>query len=70
MKKLIIGTLLVSLASSLFALPNLLEKKEVEEASIKNLVFGLSWENLEIQETYGNTIDIEIYSITVKLHHV
>jgi hypothetical protein len=62
MKKLIIGTLLVSLASSLFALPNLLEKKEVEEASIKNLVFGLSWENLEIQETYGNTIDIEIYS--------
>ncbi len=62
MKKLIIGTLLVSLATSLFALPNLLDKQEVSEASIKNLNFGLAWENLEIQETYGNTIDIEIYS--------
>ena len=61
MKKLIIGTLLVSLASSLFALPNLLTKKEVAETSIKNLNFGLSWENLEIQETYGSTIDVEIY---------
>ena len=62
MKKLIIGTLLVSLASSVFALPNLLEKKEIAESSIKNLDFGLAWENLEIQETYGNTIDVEIYS--------
>ncbi len=62
MKKLIIGTLLLSLASSVFALPNLLDKQEVTESSIKNLNFGLAWENLEIQETYGNTIDVEIYS--------
>lgn len=62
MKKLIIGTLLLSLASSIFALPNLLDKQEVTESSIKNLNFGLAWENLEIQETYGNTIDVEIYS--------
>ena len=62
MKKMIIGTLLVSLASSVFALPNLLDKQEVAESSIKNLDFGLAWENLEIQETYGNTIDVEIYS--------
>ena len=62
MKKLIIGTLLLSLASSVFALPNLLDKQEVAESSIKNLNFGLAWENLEIQETYGNTIDVEIYS--------
>ena len=62
MKKLIIGTLLVSFATSLFALPNLLEKKEVTASSIKNLNFNLSWEDLEIQETYSNTIDIEIYS--------
>ena len=61
MKKLIIGTLLLSLASSVFALPNLLEKKEVSEASIKNIDIGLSWENLEIQETYSNSIDVEIY---------
>lgn len=62
MKKLIIGTLLLSLASSVFALPNLLDKQEVTESSIKNLNFGLAWENLEIQETYGNSIDVEIYS--------
>ena len=62
MKKLIIGTLLLSLASSVFAFPNLLDKQEVTESSIKNLNFGLAWENLEIQETYGNTIDVEIYS--------
>ena len=62
MKKLIIGTLLVSLASSVFALPNLLEKKEVEASSIKNLDFSLSWENLEVQETYSSSIDVEIYS--------
>ena len=62
MKRLIIGTLLISLAASLFALPNLLEKKEVSESSIKNLNFGLAWENLEIQETYGSSIDVEIYS--------
>ncbi len=61
MKKLIIGILLISLATSVFALPNLLEKKEVSEASVKNLNFGLAWENLEIQETYSNSIDIEIY---------
>ena len=61
MKKLLIGTLLASLATSLFALPNLLEKKEVSASSIKNLDINLSWENLEVQETYSTTIDIEIY---------
>ena len=61
MKKLILATLLVSLAASAFALPNLLEKKEVNASSIKNLDFNLSWENLEIQETYGSSIEIEIY---------
>ena len=61
MKKLIIGTLLLSLAASVFALPNLLEKKEVNASSIKNLDFNLSWERLEIQETYGSSIDVEIY---------
>lgn len=61
MKKLIIATLLVSLAASAFALPNLLEKKEVNASSIKNLDFDLAWENLNIQETYGSSIDVEIY---------
>ena len=67
MKKILIAAALFSLAASAFALPNLLEKKEVAASSIKNLDFKLSWEELRIQETFGSSIDIEIYTNNKKV---
>ncbi|MBP5519809.1 MAG: DUF4097 family beta strand repeat protein [Treponema sp.] len=61
MKKSILVSLLFLVAAQIFAIPNLLDKKDYRSTSIKELDFDLAWETLELKETYENTIDVEIY---------
>ena len=61
MKRLITGVFLMALAGNLFATPNLIEKKDIEGASIKNLYVDLASEIIEIYDTADSDIAIEIY---------
>lgn len=61
MKKIITGGFLMALTLNLFATPNLIEKKDFESASIKNLYVELASENIEIFETAASDFGIEIY---------
>ena len=61
MKKTLICSILSIFAFGLFAAPNFLEKKDFDHSSIKNLDFDLSWENLEVKETFDTNITIEVY---------
>lgn len=61
MKKIFIFSVLFCLAASLFALPNLIGKKQFSNASVRNLDFSLSSEVFEIKETQDSIITIEVY---------
>lgn len=51
----------MALSFNLFATPNLIEKKDIENATIKNLYIDLGSEELELYETSDSNIGIEIY---------
>ena len=62
MKKIITAIFLATLAASVFALPNLLNKDQFGADAIENLDISLSWENITIKETLDSTsIEVETY---------
>ncbi len=61
MKKISTFSVFVFLAASVFARPNLINKKNYNHSEVNNLVFRLTSEELEIKETVDSYINIEVY---------